>query len=142
MKSLFVFNDISTFLLKKKLFNFYTNIVCIILLNIYGHKVNFGSYLVFLIWLYDNKFDQFLSNGSCFLHTMIAYYVDYCKNELRFMPITILHLKPILLLMMKMTIKRYLLHFWRIRAGDRCTLNTTLCTYTFQSKTILHLQFE
>ena len=27
MKSLFIFNDISTFLLKKKLFNFYTNIV-------------------------------------------------------------------------------------------------------------------
>ena len=27
MKSLFIFNDISTYLLKKKLFNFYTNIV-------------------------------------------------------------------------------------------------------------------
>ena len=44
MKSSFIFNDISTFLLKKKVFNFYTNIVGTIRLKY------FRSSSVSLIW--------------------------------------------------------------------------------------------
>ena len=36
MKTQFIFNDISTFLIKKKLFNFYTNIVGTIRLSHYA----------------------------------------------------------------------------------------------------------
>ena len=40
---------------------------------------------------------------------MITHYVDLSKNELRFMPLTIFHLNPIILLMMKMTTKHFFL---------------------------------
>ena len=58
---------------------------------------------MFLFLLCDNKFVQFLSTGSSFLHIMIKHNVDFCKNELRFMPLTFFHLNPILLHMKKMT---------------------------------------
>ena len=35
---------------------------------------------------------QFLCTGSSFLHIMRTYNVCFCKNELRFMPLTIFHL--------------------------------------------------
>ena len=47
---------------------------------------------MFLILLYDNKFVQFLYTGSRFLKIMIAHNVDFCKNELRVIPLTIFHL--------------------------------------------------
>ena len=65
---------------------------------------------MFLILLCDNNFLQYLCTGSSFLHIMITHNVGFCKNELRFMPLTIFHLNPILLLMMKMTRKNFLFH--------------------------------
>ena len=57
---------------------------------------------MFLILMCDNKFVQFLSTGSSFPHIMITHNVDFCQNELSFMPLTIPHLNPVLLLMIKM----------------------------------------
>ena len=66
----------------------------------------------------DNKFVQFLSNMSSFLRIMITNNVDFCMNDIRFMPLTI----PILLLITKMTRKQLLFHLWKIKAEDRCAL--------------------
>ena len=41
------------------------------------------------------------------LHIMITHNVDFCRNELSFRPITIFHLNPLPLLMIKMTIKHF-----------------------------------
>ena len=67
---------------------------------------------------------QFISTVSRFLHIMIRYNVDFCKNASRFMPLIILHLNCILLLMMKMNKKQFLFHSWKIRAEGRSPLNT------------------
>ena len=71
------------------------------------HKVNFFlAYFMFLNLLCE-KCVQFLSTGSSFVHIMITRYVDFCKNELRFLPLTIFQLNSILLLMMKITRKQF-----------------------------------
>ena len=44
--------------------------------------------------------------------------VESCENELRFRPLTIFHLNPIHLLMVKMTRKQFLFHLGKIRAED------------------------
>ena len=63
---------------------------------------------MFLALLCDNKFVQFLSTGSNFLQIMIAHNVDFCKNKLRFMHLTISHLNPLLLLMKMTTTKIFI----------------------------------
>ena len=66
-----------------------------------------------LILLRDSEFVKLLSTGTSFLLSiMTTQNVDFRKNELRFMPLTIctclFYLNPILLLMMKMTTKQFL----------------------------------
>ena len=58
------------------------------------HKIDFQAFFKKNL-LCEFLFVQFLSTGSSFLHIMITHYVDFCKNELRFMPVTIFHLYPI-----------------------------------------------
>ena len=53
---------------------------------------------------------------NCFMTT---HNVDFCKNELRVMPLTIFHLNLILLRMMKMITNN---RFVKSRAEYRCTL--------------------
>ena len=78
---------------------------------------------MFFILLCDDKFEQFICTGSSFLHIMITHYVEFCKNVLRVMPLTIFHSNHKLLLIMKITRKLFLFHLWKIRAEDRCTLS-------------------
>ena len=66
-----------------------------------------------LILLRDSEFVKLLSTGTSFLlNIMTTQNIDFLKNELPFMPLTIctclFHLNPILLLMMKMTTKQFL----------------------------------
>ena len=56
--------------------------------------------------LCDNKFVQILCTGSGFLHFMITHNINFCKNELRVMPLTLFLLNPVLLLMMKIIRKQ------------------------------------
>ena len=65
---------------------------------------------------------QFFSTVSSFLHNMIRHYVDFCKNEPRFMPLISFHVNCILLLMMKMNKKQFLFHFLKIKAEGRSPL--------------------
>ena len=64
-----------------------------------------------------------ISTESSFLYIMIRHSIDFCKNKPRFMPLIIFHLNCILLLMMKMNIKQFLFHSWKIRAEGWTSLN-------------------
>ena len=59
--------------------------------------------------------------------------VDFSKNELRFMPLTIFNLNPILLLMMKRTRKHFL---FRKLCNSRKSLNLNLSLFRPESENL------
>ena len=68
---------------------------------------------------------QFLSDGSSFLYILIKYYVDFLKNELRFMPLALqLLFESCATAEDENDTKQFLfLLCCKIRAEDQCTLS-------------------
>ena len=94
---------------------------------VWPYTVNFEAYWIFLILLWDK------TNCAIFIYSVkfssynvktYNLYVNFCKNELRFMPLIIFHLNCILLLMMKMNIKQFSLQSWKIRVEGRNPLKS------------------
>ena len=55
---------------------------------------------------------------------MKRHYVDFCKSEPRFRPLSNLHLNRIQMLTIKINIKEFLFHVWIIRAEGYFTLRS------------------
>ena len=83
---------------------------------VWPYRVNFQAYWIFLILLWDKTNCAFFIYSVKFSSYNVKTYVNFCKNEPRFMPLTIFHLNRILLLMMKIIIKQFSLQSWKIRA--------------------------
>ena len=71
---------------------------------------------------------------------MIRHNVDFFKNEPRFMPLNIFHLNSILMLMIKINIKEFLFHKWKIRAEGYSSLNILL-SYSPSCHGIINFSF-
>ena len=98
----------------------------------YDHKVDFQA-SIFLFYCVN----FYLYNS--YLLGQVFFISDFCKNELRFMPVTIFHLYPITIVDEN---KKTFFHLWKRRAEYQGTFYQEIAFESWKNSLIFHLIYN